>query len=122
MSDRLVAWLREQVEVDEQVAKDAADGDSGQWFMGDKWNVYRVENEALDEADESNALVVYGNVKPQSGHIALHDPARALAEVEFKRKLIADFENDVTWSMDTLRDLARTVYRDRPGYDEAVKA
>lgn len=56
-----------------------------------------------------------------AGFTARFDPARALAEVEFKRKLLADYENDVTWSMDTLRDLARTVYKDRPGYAEAMR-
>jgi hypothetical protein len=83
---RLVAWLREQIDIDEA----GADAD-----LCPPPGYFNAERQARGE--------------------------RALAEVEFKRKLLADFENDVTWSMDTLRDLASTVYKDRPGYAEAVK-
>ena len=82
------AWLREQVLARLEMAREACDGDSGQWFMGRKWNVYRAEDEAacdLDCEGEENRLVVYGNVKPQSGHIAINDP----------RQIIADCESDL---------------------------
>jgi len=89
--DDLVAFLRARLGEDERVARDAADADSGAWFMGDKWNVYRAEDEARYDEDyrgEENRLVVYGNVKPQSEHIARHDPARVLAEVAAKRAIV----------------------------------
>lgn len=87
MSERLVAWLHEQVNEDERDANDIHDRSADAYMDGDCVCDY---------------------------------PKRVLAEVEFKRKLLADYENSVTWSMDTLRDLASTVYKDRPGYAEAM--
>jgi hypothetical protein len=87
--DELVRWLGEQLDEDERIARAAADGDSGEWFVGDKWNVYRAEDETPQDDVETNALVVYGNVKPQSEHIAVHDPARVLREIEAKRRVVA---------------------------------
>ena len=89
--DALIAFVKARLDEDEVVAREACDGDSGQWFMGRKWNVYRAEDEARYDEDyqgEENRLVVYGNVKPQSEYVARHDPARALREVAAKRALI----------------------------------
>jgi Family of unknown function (DUF6221) len=128
--DELVTWLREQVDADEWGAREAADGDSGRWFVGDRWNVYRVEDEALHDEGyaEENRLVVYGNIKAQSTHIVRHNPARTLAEVKAKRLLIHWIEryedqriDANNWAMDegdvALRLLALP-YADRPGYRE----
>lgn len=131
-----MAFLKERLDEDEAAAREAADNDSGQWFMGDKWNVYRTEDEArhdLDYQGEEHRLVVYGNVKPQSEHIALHDPARALHEVEAKRAILElhsgshecpvyDHNGDIDncgWidegDCPTKQHLA-AVYSDHPGY------
>lgn len=110
MSERLVAWLHEQVNEDERVAKAAG---NRRWLVQDN----TIELWPEREGDGFMSWPTRADAR----HAANWDPARVLAEVEFKRKLLADYENDVTWSMDTLRDLARMVYRDRPGYDEAVK-
>ncbi|BBC35256.1 hypothetical protein SGFS_065500 [Streptomyces graminofaciens] len=88
----LARWLGQQLDVDAERATAAADNDSGEWFMGDKWNVYRAEDEAPDEDVETNALVVYGNVKSQSEHIAEWDPARVLREIDAKRRLLDEHE------------------------------
>src|SRR5260221_4049863 len=85
----LAKFLRDRLDEDEAAAREAADGDSGQWFMGDKWNVHRVEQENWQDEP---ALVCWGNVKPQSEHIARHDPARVLREAGAKRKIVADAE------------------------------
>lgn len=92
--DDLVAFLRARLDEDAEAAREAADGDSGDWFVGDKWNVYRAEDEAPHGDVEENRLVVYGNVLVQSAHIARHDPARVLREVEAKRELL-DEHGDV---------------------------
>lgn len=110
MSERLVAWLHEQINEDERVAKAAG---NRRWLVQDN----TIELWPEREGDGFMSWPTRADAR----HAANWDPARVLAEVEFKRKLLADYENDVTWSMDTLRDLARMVYRDRPGYDEAVK-
>ena len=136
----LSEFLAARLDEDEAAAREAADRDSGQWFMGDKWNVYRAEDEARFDEDyqgDEHALVVYGNVESQSQHIARHDPARILREVEAKRKIVAEhamepgflppscsrcYETDddweaLLWPCPTIRALA-SVYSDHPDYDE----
>lgn len=137
--DDLVRWLGVQLDEDERIARAAADGDSGEWFMGDKWNVFRVEDQTPDE-EETNALVCWGNVKDQSEHIAAHDPARVLRETAAKREQVAWctgvigdrdlsrygepglLKDDpeplaVTLAVEILKLLAAP-YSDRPGYRE----
>jgi hypothetical protein len=117
--DELITWLREQLDDDERVARDAADHDSGRWFMGDKWNVFRAEDMTPDDDIECNELVVYGNVKPQSEHIARWDPARVLAEVDAKRRILETLHHeggDHLFS-DTFRLLAAP-YAGRKGWRE----
>lgn len=109
MSERLVAWLHEQVNEDERVAKAAG---NRRWLVQDN----TIELWPEREGDGFMSWPTRADAR----HAANWDPARVLAEVEFKRKLLADYENSVTWSMDTLRDLASTVYKDRPGYTEAM--
>jgi hypothetical protein len=87
MSD-LIAKLRAALDEDERVAREACDNDSGEWFDGDDWNVWRAEEIDPHDELEQHELVVYGNVKPQSEHIARHDPARALRQVAAMRKVL----------------------------------
>ena len=140
MNEDLVTWLRAQLDEDERGAREAAERDSGEWFMGDRWNVYRIEDEARYDDDyqgEENRLVVYGNIKSQSEHIARHDPARVLAEVEAKRRILdgwreADREAHVDDGDERVAALMQgrllayqavtrrlgLPYADRPGYRE----
>jgi hypothetical protein len=136
-----VAWLRAQVEARLALARDAADGDSGEWFTGDKWNVYRAEDIAPYEDADEHDLVVYGNVKPQSGHIAANDPRDTIARCEGELAILDEHaprngydqpEGDLTpvctccaddrmygyaYPCRTVRLLARG-YRHRAGYPE----
>jgi hypothetical protein len=72
------------------------------------------------------------NVWADAAHIAAHDPARVLREVEAKRSLVNAHERrpmskgdtadcahcwGAVWPCPTLRLLA-SVYDDRPGYQE----
>ena len=87
--DELVAWLRAQFDEDERVAKAAEDG---------PWH---VDHEHYAEAIYSagGVSVVAGgrwgdeasvfNDTADAIHIALHDPARVLREVEAKRAILA---------------------------------
>lgn len=81
-------FIAAQLRQDEIMAFDASDRRSGRWFVGDKWNVYGVEDETPHEDCETNELIVYGNMKVQSEHIACWDPARALLEVASKRRIL----------------------------------
>lgn len=110
--DDLVEWLRLQLDEDEQLARAAA-GPSpggGEWMMSDTGRHP-------------------GYTPEQAEHIALHDPARVLREVEAKRRLIgAHPELDrctacaagESGRCPNLRLLALP-YSDRPGYREEWK-
>lgn len=122
MSDDLVAWLRAQLDEDERVAKDAT---SGPWSAvesyPDAWVIngptYNIASEGRD-GDISSG---------DSTHIARHDPARVLAEVAAKRRIIdehlpidpCDAHDAALRSIpcETLRLLA-SVYAGRPGWRE----
>lgn len=137
--DDLVQWLRAVLDAEAEEAREAADGDSGEWFMGDKWNVFRVEDETPNDDEETNALVCWGNVKPQSEHIARHDPARVLRDIDAKRATIAEYEKAIrkrdalepntpgyrhwdnrSYGLYLALRHAAAVYAHRPGYEEAV--
>lgn len=84
----IVEFLRVRLDEDEALARAACDRESGEWFMGDKWNVYQQKEVAPYEYSDTEELVVYGNMKEQSEHIARHDPARVLREVKAKRRTL----------------------------------
>jgi hypothetical protein len=135
MSDDLVTWLRAQLDADEQVAlavKDDRYGDNDT----DEWKSWAIQY----DADEAWPVLTgigmrlahsYADnvITPQRGeHIALWDPARALAEIDAKRQLLdesaywesVDGPNDpasVSCGGSVLAILALP-YADRPGYRE----
>lgn len=122
MPNDLAQWLREQLADDEQTARAAhqpnwlTDGRRGlRYGLDDEWMA-----DALTTAD--------------ADHIARHDPARVLREIDAKRRIIDLCEPplvEVTglrdsepqylpgagapWGEDVLRLLALP-YADRPGY------
>ena len=106
--DELIAFWTARLDEAEAVAREAADGDSGEWFVGDRWNVYRAEDTAPHDEDhqgDEHQLVAYGNVKPQSDHIAANDPASVLADIAADRavlnlcaRVIEDDEGHVRYS------------------------
>lgn len=137
----VVAFLRDRLDEDEALAREACDRESGEWFMGDKWNVYQQKEVTPYEYSDTEELVVYGNMKAQSEHIARHHPARVLREVKAKRAIVAlhaameiecsdvagdpwagtvcsACEGGEDWPCTTLRHVA-AVYADRPDYDPA---
>lgn len=126
--DELARWLGEILDAEAEQARAAADGDSGEWFVGDKWNVYRVEDETPRDEVETNALVCWGNVKDQSEHIAEHDPARVLRDIEAKRDLLRlaerahdypeTFMNGFASALEGTLRLFAAAYADQPGYLE----
>lgn len=86
MSDDLVTWLRTQLDDDAAVANSAT---SGPWNNDDRLARDAVFAPAID------GFIVdcdYGRMGPfaihNATHIARWDPARVLAEVEAKRKIL----------------------------------
>lgn len=111
--DELVEWYGQQLDTDERIAR-ACPGD-GKWTPAD--------------------IAFYGNdLSPEvRAHMAEHDPARALREIDAKRQVISRF---VHWastmsSVPDQRDigvveglemalrLLATAYADRPGFKES---
>lgn len=127
----LVDWLRARLDDDEQVARAATPG---------PWRVNAITRIVTD-AEVANPEVVAGSrwgcegdvfrTDADAVHIARHDPARVLAEVAAKRRILNELlpqlrANDecVTsqWDADsdTAGDLLRLLalpYADHPDYD-----
>lgn len=107
----LVQWLRAQLDEDERTAR-ACPGD-GEW--------------------EARDIAVYGaDLSPEvRAHMAAHDPARVLREIDAKRQLLDRYEElraaskeegligDVTEEyQDFLLRMLAVPYSDRPGFRE----
>lgn len=127
MSD-LIEFLRARLNEDEQAALG----------ISDTWHVEDYEVTAQADGAVQASWVVAGprgevgvamvNGVRRAHHIARHDPARVLREVEAKRRIIAEHEpgqdpcdaHDAmfeTVPCDTLMELA-AVYADHPDYRE----
>lgn len=117
MSD-LVTWLRAQLDDDERVALAAS---PAPWHL----NVEGDEVLAIDDVPVAEAFALSGNqLRATAVHIARWDPTRVLAEVEAKRRILADFEcwqpHDAGHEALALAvQLLALPYADREGYDEA---
>ncbi len=130
MTDDLITWLRAQLDEDERVAREAgtgrwvdrggnvvsaglADGDFGHLGYWVASASFACEGEA-EGMDESH-----------TAHIARHDPARVLAEVVAKRRIVNSFAaSSVPLTTRTAEfavvrmvlKLFALPYADRPGY------
>ncbi|MEV6580249.1 DUF6221 family protein [Streptomyces sp. NPDC051582] len=96
MSAALLAFLHARLAEDEAHARAASCGPSGDdhWSL-DEW-FGREEPHSLIAAGNANHPTFLGHFTAdpvptaQAAHIARHDPARVLAEVEAKRQLLDD--------------------------------
>lgn len=118
--DDLVRWLGEQYDADERIARAAGEEDGPDW---------QYDGHAVVTHREGDLVAVGSQdfMEPERGeHIAEHDPARVLREVDAKRKVVGGLEhlarddNPFVSSIadDSLRLLALP-YADRPGYQES---
>lgn len=86
MAADLVEFLRARLDEDEQAARAAGDG---------PWTVRDHTADTVAIYDSRREPVVYDEGRPSSDqmeHIARHDPARVLAEVDAKRRIIDLYE------------------------------
>jgi len=135
--DELVEWLRAQLEIDEEIARAAAHYEAGNWTTKGGHPV-SVADELVEQADTFERVVVFDEGSPseeQAHHIAEHDPARVLREIDAKRQVLAEYEQaaryaTTTWGQSNAdQSRARTLgkvmrllalpYADRPGYKES---
>jgi hypothetical protein len=144
----LVEFLTARLDEDEAAAQAAADPpwtaeimshvDAGS-VTHQTWEVGRNIN--FDYLGDDHEIVSYGTRDEGDGqseanarHIARHDPARVLAEVDAKRRIVADYERGLGRRRDhpgdaasagallALHAVARLLalpYTDHPDYDEA---
>ncbi|WP_199572698.1 DUF6221 family protein [Streptomyces murinus] len=134
--DDLVRWLGEQFDADERIARAAqqnGDVKDGHWFDDE-------DEEVIDDSGWRIAFTVDTGTR---AHIAAHDPARVLREIDAKRALMKQIfryeaKIDGEWGcchdakeieagecpetppheIEALQILA-LVYADRPGYQES---
>jgi hypothetical protein len=117
----LVTWLRAQLDEDERVARAVAG--SGRWVKYSEGG----DGAAIETEPGGDPGAIIGD-DAMATHIARHNPARVLAEVEAKRSILEMHEEGdkhgdcaicfAVWPCGTLKALAWP-YADRPGYDEA---
>lgn len=141
----LIAWLRQQLDTDEQTAVRAG---GSEWEVGPAFgareNMVRIREQgvlvdSVGSCAESWAFVgqvaSIPNWRENAQHIATHDPARVLRQVAAQRSILnlcaaamdaGQIKPGTTWNDDaagaevaeaTVRLLGE-VYRDRPGYRE----
>lgn len=125
MNDDLVTWLRAQLDEDERVAKLAAIGNGAEWThqptLGEPEGYVDVESCLLAGSE----VLRPGDIDEEMlAHIARHNPARVLREVEAKRKRI-DLALEIAaerghgfwrYAGEQLLKLEALPYADRPGY------
>lgn len=90
MTDDLIAFIRQQLAEDERVARAAANH-GATWRDGSgKTLIY-----PSDEARHPGPIIIgpYGDLEAEhTDHIVRWDPARVLAEVEAKRRILDEYE------------------------------
>lgn len=134
----IIDFLQARLDEDERVALDAY---GAQWEVGPTFGALNNRvyvREKGDLIDSVGTCVIAGQVSnvPQfranAQHIARWDPARVLAEVEAKRRIIDECKkllnsrtasSELDWAPDFLTHdvlcLLAVCYRDHPDYDAA---
>lgn len=131
----ITEFLTARLDEDEAVARAAAPRAQREWAVspgaplveGSRWNVVSAERDQY-APDLPAARIAemylefpYGGERRAAEHIARHDPARLLAEVEAKRRIIDRVEQHARYGGVVLYLLAPLAlpYADHPDYDES---
>ena len=120
----LVEWLRAQLDEDERIARAAVDELDGP-ELGSDW---RYDGQYVETARERTMVAVGSQdlMEPGVGrHVAEHDPARVLREINAKRRTLVRCEEAMLSASPMLVHFAKQTawemalpYADRPGYRE----
>ncbi|MFJ7100157.1 DUF6221 family protein [Streptomyces albogriseolus] len=123
--DELVRWLGVQLDEDERIARVAANELEG-LELGSEW---RYDGRSVETVRERTMVAVGSQdfMEPGvGGHVAEHDPARVLREIDAKRELLRQYEHlkyevmpdDLTgvWAFEAVLRAHALVYAGRPGY------
>jgi len=120
--DTLTEFLLDCFAEDEAVAKAAS---TGPWKVNDE-----TYAETIYAADGYTTVVAGGKWGGEASvfddtadaiHIALHDPARVLAECEAKRLILALSEHGCGDDYERVQRALALPYADRPGYQQKWK-
>jgi hypothetical protein len=133
----LVQFLHDRLDEDESIAREAAHYEAGHWTTKDGYPV-SVADELPEAADTFERVVVFDEGSPseeQAAHIARHDPARVLAEVAAKKRILdlydaahsdavrdaigIDSQDGTISAITAALQYLATVYADHPDYNEA---
>jgi hypothetical protein len=125
--DELIAFLRAQLDEDEQVARYS--GEPRRWSVGECVSADEPGETEWEITTEDGFVHTRTRGNMRANHIVRHDPARMLAEVDAKRRTLIRCEEEmlsgiprlVHFCEQTLREMARP-YAERPGYQAALKA
>ena len=123
--DDLVQWLGQQIDDDERIARAAS---PGPW----RANAEHDEVLAVDEITVAEGFALSGGqLRATVDHIAEHDPARVLREIDAKRQALAQYARVCELTMDGAEayllaegvaakqiQIMATAYCYRPGYRE----
>ena len=124
----LTEFLLARLAEDEAAAKATLDEDGERWTRGVLR--YSVRFDSVVMLNESEVVVVEAD-EHVADHIARHDPARVLADVESKRRIVElARENTQRWEAGETQFLPddtacvlqlASVFADHPDYQEAWK-
>lgn len=132
--DNLLRFLQDRLDEDGRIAREACHGRTGSWVTNDTYPVSVSDVPA--GASVFDKVVAFDEGSPseaQAEHMARHDPARVLAEVEAKRQLLAKYQevadNDVDQPYEYAYGYANALgdavclmslpYADHPDYKES---
>jgi hypothetical protein len=113
----LPTWLRAQLDEDERVAREALHPDAvnpGSWTTEHHNSETHSEPNRCHIAEDRAGRywsVAHEVFIPNAEHMARHDPARVLVEVDAKRKIIDECEVIANLSPDSDTELAKWVLR-----------
>jgi hypothetical protein len=114
MTSDLITWLRAQLDDDERVARTALDRHPAPWVGAFKQVTSEPNGGVI-------APVASTETRQASHHIARWDPARVLAEVDAKRRVLDLRDSEYDEHRAALNGAVRLLalpYADRDGYRE----
>jgi len=88
VTDDLVTWLRIQIDADERIARAATEGPWIAEVSGETGHCV-IPADAQSTREHVAKTQLYA-AAADAEHIARHDPARVLAEVDAKRRILAE--------------------------------